>query len=137
MLQLSQIQRAGGHFIPESISRGFRQFRILRGEILLGEKMYKASFISFPGVKYLLEVGETKDERDSFFRAMHLKSAKPRTTKRLRGRAYLWNLLTALISVFLIALSLKVFIETRNIVTLIGVATGVIVYYLCRWLRNR
>ena len=63
MLRLAQIQEAGGHFIPCRVGRGLFQFRILYGDILLHGKMYKASFISFPGVKYLLEVGENKKEK--------------------------------------------------------------------------
>ena len=137
---LTKIRQHGGHFILGNIKILFGNVCLLKGEILLFEHVFPATFLSLPGKKYLVEVGNNKAERDQFFKLLNDNPAIHRNkANRTHARhTYLFlNTVTLILSGYLVAISSKIYSLGNHVPAMIGMALGSIIFFICVLKRRR
>ena len=137
---LTKIRQHGGHFILGNIKILFGNVCLLKGEILLFEHIFPATFLSLPGKKYLVEVGKNRAEREEFFKLLkdtpvvcHNKTQRTRA-----GRTHLFlNTVTLILSAYLVAVSSKIYTLGNHVPAMIGMTLGSIIFFICIFKRRR
>lgn len=138
ILDLFKIRQHGGHFIPGYIRTIFKNLYILKGEILLFDRLYPATFICIGNEKYLVDVGNNRIERKNFFNALTIAPVPKKNVERKTafGKFYsLLNFLSLFLAAYLITISIKSFEAGIYRPAALCILLGGIIFLICLYIK--